>query len=141
MLDRCDFPDTATGCRVSSGAGNSSGSRRARGLVIRPRVLLMDEPFGALDRALRETMRVELRALHRALGITVILVIHDQDGAMDLSDRVAVMRAGRLRQVAAPRVLYDRPADASSSCFGPMRRRSTSRATRRRTRSWAPSRT
>ena len=89
----------------------------ARALVFRPRVLLMDEPFGALDRALRETMRAELRELHRALGITVVLVTHDQDEAMDLSDRVAVMRAGRLQQVAAPRVLYERPASAFVAGF------------------------
>jgi spermidine/putrescine ABC transporter ATP-binding subunit len=89
----------------------------ARALVFRPRVLLMDEPFGALDRALRETMRAELRDLHRALGITVVLVTHDQDEAMDLSDRVAVMRAGRLQQVAAPRALYERPANAFVAGF------------------------
>ena len=89
----------------------------ARALVFRPRVLLMDEPFGALDRALRETMRAELRELHRALGITVVLVTHDQDEAMELSDRVAVMRAGRLQQVAAPRALYERPATAFVAGF------------------------
>jgi spermidine/putrescine ABC transporter ATP-binding subunit len=89
----------------------------ARALVFRPRVLLMDEPFGALDRALRETMRAELRELHRALGITVVLVTHDQDEAMELSDRVAVMRAGRIQQVAAPRALYERPATAFVAGF------------------------
>ena len=89
----------------------------ARALVFHPRVLLMDEPFGALDRALRETMRAELRELHRTLGITVVLVTHDQDEAMDLSDRVAVMRAGRVQQVATPRVLYERPASAFVAGF------------------------
>jgi putative spermidine/putrescine transport system ATP-binding protein len=89
----------------------------ARALVFRPRVLLMDEPFGALDRALRETMRAELRDLHRALGITVVLVTHDQDEAMDLSDRVAVMRAGQLQQVATPHALYERPANAFVAGF------------------------
>jgi len=89
----------------------------ARALVFHPRVLLMDEPFGALDRALRETLRAELRELHRTLGITVVLVTHDQDEAMDLSDRVAVMRAGRVRQVATPRVLYERPASAFVAGF------------------------
>ncbi len=89
----------------------------ARALVFRPRVLLMDEPFGALDRALRETMRAELRELQRALGITVVLVTHDQDEAMDLSDRVAVMRAGRLQQVAPPRELYESPANAFVAGF------------------------
>jgi putative spermidine/putrescine transport system ATP-binding protein len=89
----------------------------ARALVFHPRVLLMDEPFGALDRALRETMRAELRELHRALGITVVLVTHDQDEAMDLSDRVAVMRAGRVEQVATPRALYEHPASAFVAGF------------------------
>src|SRR6185503_11325957 len=89
----------------------------ARALVFHPRVLLMDEPFGALDRALRETMRAELRELHQALGITVVLVTHDQDEAMDLSDRVAVMRAGRVQQVATPRVLYERPTSAFVAGF------------------------
>jgi putative spermidine/putrescine transport system ATP-binding protein len=89
----------------------------ARALVYHPRVLLMDEPFGALDRALRETMRAELREIQRALAITVVLVTHDQDEAMDLSDRVAVMRAGRVQQVAAPRALYERPANAFVAGF------------------------
>jgi putative spermidine/putrescine transport system ATP-binding protein len=89
----------------------------ARALVFHPRVLLMDEPFGALDRALRETLRAELRELHRTLGITVVLVTHEQDEAMDLSDRVAVMRAGRLQQVATPRVLYERPTSVFVAGF------------------------
>ena len=89
----------------------------ARALAFRPRVLLMDEPFGALDRALRETMRAELRELQRALGVTVVLVTHDQDEAMDLADRVAVMRAGRLQQVASPRELYESPANAFVAGF------------------------
>jgi ABC-type Fe3+/spermidine/putrescine transport system ATPase subunit/ABC-type spermidine/putrescine transport system permease subunit II len=89
----------------------------ARALAFRPRVLLMDEPFGALDRALRVKMRAELRELQRALGITVVLVTHDQDEAMDLSDRVAVMRAGRLQQVAPPRELYEKPANAFVAGF------------------------
>ena len=89
----------------------------ARALVFHPRVLLMDEPFGALDRALRETLRAELRELHRTLGITVVLVTHDQDEALDLSDRVAVMRAGRVQQVATPRVLYERPTSAFVAGF------------------------
>jgi ABC-type Fe3+/spermidine/putrescine transport system ATPase subunit len=89
----------------------------ARALAFRPWVLLMDEPSGALDRTLREAMRAELRELQRALGVTVVLVTHDQDEAMDLSDRVAVMRAGRLQQVAAPRELYESPATAFVAGF------------------------
>jgi hypothetical protein len=71
----------------------------------------------ALDRALRATMRAELREFQRALGITVVLGTHDQDEAVDLSDRVAVMRAGRLQQVAPPRELYERPANAFVAGF------------------------
>jgi len=82
----------------------------ARALVIDPRVLLMDEPFSALDRKLREAMQVELRDLTRRLGITVLFVTHDQDEAMVLSDRIAVMHEGRLQQVGTAADVYERPA-------------------------------
>ena len=82
----------------------------ARALVIDPSVLLLDEPFGALDRKLRETMQHELRSLTRRLGITAIFVTHDQEEALVLSDQIAVMNAGRIEQVAAPSVIFERPA-------------------------------
>lgn len=82
----------------------------ARALVYEPRVLLLDEPFGALDRRLREAMQVELRQLCARLGLTAILVTHDQEEALTLADRIAVMRAARLEQVADARTVYDRPA-------------------------------
>ncbi|WP_009407336.1 ABC transporter ATP-binding protein [Pseudomonas bharatica] len=82
----------------------------ARALVYRPRMLLMDEPLGALDKALREHMQLELKAIHKQLGITFIYVTHDQDEAMTLSDRVAVFNEGRIAQIAAPQTLYNRPA-------------------------------
>jgi ABC-type Fe3+/spermidine/putrescine transport system ATPase subunit len=85
----------------------------ARCLVIEPQLLLLDEPFGALDRHLREEMQVELRKLQRHLGITMLVVTHDQDEASILSDIVAVMNGGRIEQLAAPTALYDRPA----TCF------------------------
>jgi spermidine/putrescine ABC transporter ATP-binding subunit len=85
----------------------------ARCLVIEPQILLLDEPFGALDRHLREEMQVELRKLQRQLGITMLVVTHDQDEAFILSDVVAVMNGGRIEQLAAPADLYDRPA----TCF------------------------
>ncbi|MFM8990793.1 MAG: ABC transporter ATP-binding protein [Alphaproteobacteria bacterium] len=81
----------------------------ARALVIRPRVLLLDEPFGALDRKLREAMQQELRELVRRLGATAIFVTHDQEEAMILSDAVAVMNAGRIEQVDAPAGVFERP--------------------------------
>ncbi|MDA0962076.1 MAG: ABC transporter ATP-binding protein [Proteobacteria bacterium] len=83
----------------------------ARALVIRPDVLLLDEPFGALDRQLRDRMRVELRDLQRRLGISLVFVTHDQDEALSMSDRIAVMSEGRLRQIGPPGEIYERPAN------------------------------
>ena len=82
----------------------------ARALVIRPRVLLLDEPLAALDRKLREEMRAELRDIQRSVGITTIFVTHDQHEALGLSDRIAVMNAGRIEQLGSPRDVYERPA-------------------------------
>jgi len=81
----------------------------ARAIVIKPAVLLLDEPLGALDKMLREEMQVELRQLQQRLGITAVFVTHDQEEALTLSDRVAVMRGGRLEQVGAPREIYEKP--------------------------------
>jgi len=81
----------------------------ARAIVYQPNVLLMDEPLGALDRNLREQMQIEIKALQRELGITVIFVTHDQEEALTMADRVAVMAEGRLQQVAQPEHLYERP--------------------------------
>jgi ABC-type Fe3+/spermidine/putrescine transport system ATPase subunit len=82
----------------------------ARVLVLAPEVLLLDEPFGALDAKLRQAMQVDLRQLVRRLGITTVFVTHDQDEALTLSDRIAVMRAGVIEQVGTPLEIYDRPA-------------------------------
>jgi spermidine/putrescine ABC transporter ATP-binding subunit len=81
----------------------------ARAIVVKPAVLLLDEPLGALDKMLREEMQVELRALQQRLGITAVFVTHDQEEALTLSDRVAVMRNGVIEQAGAPRDMYDRP--------------------------------
>ena len=83
----------------------------ARALVVAPAVLLLDEPLSALDRQLRDDMRRELRRLLKEIGITALIVTHDQDEALTLSDRIAVMRAGRLEQVDAARDVYARPAN------------------------------
>lgn len=82
----------------------------ARCLVIEPKILLLDEPLGALDRGLREEMQIELRKLQKQLGITMLVVTHDQEEAFVLSDYVAVMNAGKIIQYASPTELYDRPA-------------------------------
>ena len=83
----------------------------ARAIVNKPAVLLLDEPLGALDRSLREHMQVELRQLQTALGITFIYVTHDQDEALGMSDRLVVMRDGRIVQVGPPATVYDEPAN------------------------------
>ena len=81
----------------------------ARALVFEPRLVLMDEPLGALDRRLREEMQFEIRRIQRTLGVSVVYVTHDQQEAMAMSDRVAVFNAGRIEQVASPEVLYEEP--------------------------------
>lgn len=84
----------------------------ARALALRPRVLLLDEPLSALDAKVRLTLREEIRRLQQELGITTLFITHDQEEALSMADRVAVMRAGRLEQCAAPAELYARPATA-----------------------------
>ena len=93
----------------------SGGQRQrvalARALVNRPRVLLLDEPLGALDRQLRQEMQVELKAIQAEVGITFVVVTHDQEEALTMSDRIAVLRDGRIEQVGAPAEVYERPAN------------------------------
>ncbi len=81
----------------------------ARAIVIRPAVLLCDEPLGALDRKLRQSMQFELKQLQKELGVTLVFVTHDQEEALAMSDRIAVMNAGRVEQVGTPSEIYDRP--------------------------------
>jgi len=83
----------------------------ARAIVFNPRLLLLDEPFGALDRKLRETMQLEVRRLQRRLGLTTIFITHDQEEALVLSDRIAVMNRGAIQQVATTTEIYERPAN------------------------------
>jgi putative spermidine/putrescine transport system ATP-binding protein len=94
--------------------GELSGGQRqrvalARALVLRPKVLLLDEPLGALDLKLRETMQGELKSLQRSLGLTFVFVTHDQGEALSMADRVAVFNHGRVVQVGAPKEIYERP--------------------------------
>jgi putative spermidine/putrescine transport system ATP-binding protein len=93
----------------------SGGQRQrvalARAIVFEPRILLMDEPLSALDKQLRERMQIELRRLHETLGMTTVYVTHDQREALTVSDRVAVVNAGRIIQLDTPRRLYERPAN------------------------------
>jgi len=89
----------------------------ARALVIRPSVLLLDEPLSNLDAKLREEMQIELRQIQRNVGTTTILVTHDQNEAMSLSDRIVVMNQGRIEQIGTPQETYERPVSAFVSQF------------------------
>ena len=99
----------------------SGGQRQrvalARALIKRPKVLLLDEPLGALDKKLREEMQIELRNLQKDLGITFIFVTHDQEEAMTMSDRVAVMNEGKILQISPPKELYNNPINKFVSEF------------------------
>ena len=83
----------------------------ARAVVFHPRLLLLDEPFGALDRKLREQMQLEVRRLQRRLGLTTIFITHDQEEALVMSDRIAVMDKGRIQQIGYPQDIYEAPAN------------------------------
>src|SRR6201997_248486 len=89
----------------------------ARALVINPTVLLLDEPFSALDKNLRASMQMDLREIQRKLGLTTIFVTHDQSEALSLSDRLAVMSEGRIRQLGTPEDVYRRPSDRFVASF------------------------
>ncbi|HXO51544.1 MAG TPA: sulfate ABC transporter ATP-binding protein, partial [Mycobacterium sp.] len=96
--------------------GQLSGGQRqrmalARALAVDPRVLLLDEPFGALDAKVREDLRAWLRRLHDEVHVTTVLVTHDQSEALDVADRIAVLHRGRIEQVGSPTDVYDRPAN------------------------------
>ena len=103
-------------------AGQLSGGQQqrvalARALVLKPAVLLLDEPLGALDAKLRRSLKVELKALQEQVGITFLYVTHDQEEALTMSDRLAVMNAGRIVQIGTPREVYEEPADAYVADF------------------------
>lgn len=104
------------------GADELSGGQRqrvalARALILRPKVLLLDEPLSALDKNLREAMQFELRRLQRSIGITFVMVTHDQYEAMTMSDRIGVMFNGKLEQVAKPEDLYAKPGSREVASF------------------------
>ncbi|MEO1471689.1 MAG: ATP-binding cassette domain-containing protein, partial [Pseudomonadota bacterium] len=99
----------------------SGGQRQrialARALILKPKVLLLDEPLGALDKQLREQMQIELRRLQRTVGITFVFVTHDQEEALALSDRIAVMAGGAVLQIDTPDGLYERPRTREVASF------------------------
>ncbi|MGE0716803.1 MAG: ABC transporter ATP-binding protein [Alphaproteobacteria bacterium] len=109
LLELVQLPDVQRRYPAQLSGGQRQRVALARAVAHPPRVLLMDEPLGALDLKLREAMQTEIRRIQRTLGITTVYVTHDQGEAMNLSDRIAVMNRGRIEQLAAPREVYLRP--------------------------------
>jgi putative spermidine/putrescine transport system ATP-binding protein len=107
LIHMSEFADRSV--RMLSG-GQQQRVAVARALAVQPKLLLLDEPFSALDRKLRETMQIELKRLLRELAITAVFVTHDQDEALVMSDRIAVMNKGTIEQIADPLTIYRRPA-------------------------------
>jgi len=109
MLDLIKLSGYADRAPTELSGGERQRVALARALIKRPKVLLLDEPLGALDKKLREQMQLELRALQKSVGITFVFVTHDQEEALTLSDRIAVMAMGKVLQVETPTGLYEKP--------------------------------
>lgn len=109
MLERVHLKDFGSRMPSQLSGGQQQRVALARALIADSPILLLDEPLGALDRNLREQMQSEIKHLHREFGKTTICVTHDQEEALTLSDRIVVMRAGRIEQIDTPEALYDRP--------------------------------
>jgi len=116
-LDKVKMSAYAKSKPAKISGGQQQRVALARALVNRPRLLLLDEPLSALDANLRRQMQVELKSLQREVGISFIFVTHDQEEAMVMSDRIALLRSGELEQVATPREIYGRPATAYAAQF------------------------
>ena len=110
MLELVHLPGIGARRPAELSGGQRQRVALARALINRPRVLLLDEPLGALDLKLRESMQVELKTLQRQVGITFVFVTHDQQEALSMSDRVCVFDRGRVEQIGTPDEIYDRPA-------------------------------
>jgi len=112
MLDLVQLPGFADRLPRQLSGGQQQRVALARALSFKPRFLLMDEPLGALDRALRYELAEEIRRIHRETGATIVYVTHDQEEALTLSDRIAVMRRGRFVQIGSPEELFERPVES-----------------------------
>ena len=112
LLDLVQLPGLGARYPAQLSGGQRQRVALARALAIEPRMLLLDEPFGALDAPVRRDLRRWLREMHDRAGVTTVFVTHDQEEALDLADRVAILSAGRLVQLGAPQALYDDPANA-----------------------------
>jgi spermidine/putrescine transport system ATP-binding protein len=117
MLDLVELPGYESRKPTQLSGGQQQRVALARALINHPRVLLLDEPLGALDLKLRKQMQLELKRIQTEVGITFIYVTHDQEEAMTMSDRIAVMRAGHIEQLGTPEELYERPTTAFVAGF------------------------
>lgn len=117
MLEQIALPEYGDRRSNELSGGQLQRVALARALILKPKVLLLDEPLGALDKQLREQMQMELRALQRSVGITFVFVTHDQEEALTLSDRIAVMANGAVLQVDTPEALYETPATREVAGF------------------------
>jgi putative spermidine/putrescine transport system ATP-binding protein len=117
MLDLVKLPGFGYRKPSQLSGGQRQRVALARALINHPKVLLLDEPLGALDLKLRQQMQVELKAIQQRVGITFIFVTHDQEEALTMSDRIAVFNLGRIEQVGAPSEIYERPASAFVAGF------------------------
>jgi len=114
LVDLSDYGDR----RISQlSGGQQQRVALARAIVFSPPVLLMDEPLGALDRKLRDQLQVEIKRIQRELGVTVVYVTHDQEEALSMSDRIAIMQRGRIAQLGTPDEVYERPASPFVASF------------------------
>ncbi|HEY5273111.1 MAG TPA: ABC transporter ATP-binding protein [Acidimicrobiales bacterium] len=109
LLDLVGLPSMGTRLPSELSGGEQQRIALARALALEPRILLLDEPFSSLDAKLRVELRTAVKAIQRAVGTTTILVTHDQEEAMELSDRIVVMRNGRIEQVGSPQEIYEQP--------------------------------
>ena len=117
MLELIRLPNYGERAAHQLSGGERQRVALARALICQPKVLLLDEPLGALDKKLREEMQIELRQLQREVGITFVFVTHDQEEALTMADRIAVMEQGKLVQVDTPNTLYEAPANVSVAKF------------------------
>ena len=117
MLDLVQLPGYGTRRAHELSGGQRQRVALARALILQPKVLLLDEPLGALDKQLREQMQIELRRLQQTVGITFVFVTHDQEEALTLSDRIGVMADGHVLQVDTPTQLYERPRSRRVAAF------------------------
>jgi len=117
MLDMIQLGHLADRYPRQLSGGQQQRVALARALAVEPRILLLDEPFSALDKSLRMDMQIEIKRLQRQSGVTCVMVTHDQEEALSMADRVAVLNAGRLEQFAAPSKIYDSPSSLFVNTF------------------------